>query len=525
MAWSPVFIANLSRSARVTFEAQKVPTFTIVPGAAGLSVRSDQISAGDAAISPGAALALSAQSVAIPSFAVSSAQWRFAVCGIESGRDIATALPRGSACEILARQHVGAGIIAPERIILGQSRDVSGIGPQSIVSGWGALSLVISRPLARTSPSTNDAALFANCQDTGHSLALSSAFNSGATSLQFASAPPMQRETGAPGAVLVTPASGADPYIVTYTGVSGNNLTGVSASAIFGTTRTNAGAGSVVQEVCLINKHPVSMALAVLTSTGTGANGSADTLPESWGLAVPESLIDVQGFTDAATALNASLPSGSFLVHTVETTPQGPPLTWLQGELARYGLWLCTRQGQITIRAALDYYRHRPATVMQLDSDNLIAALPERSNFDASLQAEAVFFTAGADPLIVADAFLLVETPQTRPLISTIADGPKITTSPYVYQNALSINTSIAQRVGPWHTRVCTVINAQATLEAAQLCVGDWVSIKHLGLWDHTLSPAVTSPLHRAMVTSISCDWSAGVVSLRLHVQHTATEA
>ena len=49
--------------------------------------------------------------------------------------------------------------------------------------------------------------------------------------------------------------------------------------------------------------------------------------------------------------------------------------------------------------------------------------------------------------------------------------------------------------------------------------------VKHLGLWDHTLSAAVTSPLHRAMVTSISCDWSAGVVSLRLHVQHTATEA
>ncbi len=209
---------------------------------------------------------------------------------------------------------------------------------------------------------------------------------------------------------------------------------------------------------------------------------------------MPESLIDVQGFTDAATALNTSLPGGSFVVHTVETAPQGPALTWLQGELARYGLWLCTRQGQITIRPALDYYRHNPATVMQLDSSNLIAALPERSNFDASLQAEARFFLVGAEPLILTEMAFLDVTPRTRPLIASLAKGPKITTSPYVYANALNINTSIAQRVGPWHTRVCTVINAQATLEAAQLCVGDWVTIDHRGLWNHALSPQITRP-------------------------------
>jgi hypothetical protein len=522
MPWSPAFIAALARTTQITFTARKSPTFTLLPGLPGVSFDSATTTSGDAAISPGAALALSSQSLSIPSFAVSSSTWRFAIAGRDSGLQASKAFRRGSACEVRA---TAAGGGFSERIILGQARDVSGVGPQSIVSGWGALSLVISRPEAAPAPSLNDAVLFANCQPDGNALALSSPFNFGShTTLQFASTPPFQRETGRPGAVLITPTSG-DPYVVTYTGVSGNDLTGVSTSAIFGTSGTNAGAGDIVQEVCFVDRHPVDMALAILTSTGTGTNGTLDTLPQSWGLAVPVDLVDVQGFVDAKTALNASLASGTYALHTVATTPQGPPLQWLQTELARYGLWLCTRQGQISIRPALDYWRHAPPTVMNLGESNLLRALPERSNYDQSLQAEAVFFTAGADPLIVADAWIITEAPKTRPLIATIASGPKITTSPNVYQNAQAINRSIAERVGPWYLRVCTVIDCQATLEAAQLCVGDWVSIGHRGLWDHTTLPSTLRPTSRAMVTGISCDWSAGVVSLRLTVLHSSENA
>lgn len=524
MPWSPRFIAALARSNRLTFEAGKLPTFSALPGSPGRNARSDVRGAGYPYLSPGAALALSSQSLSIPSFAVSSSTWRFALCGIDAGRWAVDALPRGAACEVEA---TAAGVALPERIILGQARDVSGIGPQSIVSGWGALSLVISRPEARVAPTQNDAALFANCQASGNALALSHSFNFGHdTTLQFASAPPFERETARPGAVLITPTSG-EPFIVTYTGVSGNDLTGVSTSAIFGTDGSGAtvNSGDIVQEVCFINRHPVDMARRILVSTGTGTNGTHDTLPESWGLGIPETLIDVQGFTDTSTALNASLASGSYVLHTVSTTPQGPALQWLQTELARYGLWLCVRQGDISIRPALDYWRHRPAYALQLTPDNLLSALPERSNYDSGNTAEAVFFTAGSDPIDLATDIIITEAPKTRPLIATIANGPKITTSPYLYQNIQEINRSIAQRVGPWHLRIATVIDARATLEAAQLCVGDWVSIQHRGLWDHGTSPTLANPTRPAMVTGISCDWSAGVVSLRLSVLHPSTTA
>lgn len=520
MAWSSAFIAALGRTNGARLTMRKIPTLGILPGSSANIARSD-IGSGVVAISTGTPIALSSQSLSVPSFAVASSNWRAALAGIDAGRWAVASLPRGAACE------VNAGLSsAPfaERIILGQSRDVSGIGPQSIVSGWGALSLCISRPQARVAPSVNDAALFANCDDDGNALALSSAFNFGTdTTLQFASAPPFERDTSSgAGAVLITPSSGS-PYIVTYTGISGNNLTGVSTSAVHGTSGSSANAGDLVQEVCWIQRHPVDMARRILVSTGAGTNGIYDTLPESWGLGIPEHLIDIAGFTDVSTQLNTALASGTHIVRTVATSPQGPALAWLQSELNRYGLWLCQRQGQISIRGAFDYWRHRPAYALALDRSNLLSALPERSNYDPAQTTESRFYTVRGETL--SDWGAIDEAPKTRPLLTTIADGPIIDGWPNVYQNQAQINLAIAQRVGPWHTRISTVIDAQATLEAAQLCVGDWVSIRHPGLWDHGTSPTVANPIRPAMVTSISCDWSSGTVTLRLHVQHPSTVA
>ena len=293
MPWSPRFIAALARSNRLTFEAGKIATFGILPGTPGRDARSDQRGAGYPYISPGAALALSSQSLSIPSFSVSSSTWRLALCGIDAGRWAVDKLPRGAACQVTARP---AGVPLPERIILGQARDVSGIGPQSIVSGWGPLSLVISRPAAAASPAVNDATLFANCQADGNALALSHSFNFGHdTTLQFASAPPFQRDVSqGSGAVLITPTSG-DPFIVTYTGISGNNLTGVSTSAIFGTDGTGAtvNSGDIVQEVCFIQRHPAVIDRFMVSGDFSRIGHREVTMGDEMGR-----FVEVRGITD-----------------------------------------------------------------------------------------------------------------------------------------------------------------------------------------------------------------------------------
>lgn len=524
MAWAAAFIAALGGSNSCAYTMRKMPTFTIIPGTPGDYAQSDQGGHGLIALSPGAPLSLSSQALSIPDFAVSQTQWRTALAGIEAGEWAVQSLPRGAACEVYLRLF---GVVFSGRIIAGQARDVSGVGPQSIVSGWGPLALIISRPEAPISTSTAnngiDSGLFFDCSDdSAHTGTLAANFNFGThTTIQLTSSPQMERETGQDGAVLVTPTSG-EPYIVTYTGVSGNNLTGVSTSAQFATTGSNAVTGDKIQEVCWIQRHPVDMALRILVSTGTGANGPYDTLPKSWGLAVPESLIDVAGFTQTAALLNGTISSGNYNVHTVSTTPQGPALQWLQSELQRYGLWLCTRQGDISIRPALDYWRHTPPFVMDLNRSNILAVLPERSNFDPGNGVEARSFIVRGEQLT--DWGAIDERPRTRPMIATLRDSPIVDGYPNVYQNQAEINESIARRAGPWHTRICAVIDVQVNLSAAQLCVGDWVDISHAGLWDKTtidrsLGMSTSGDILRpAMVTAISCDWTAGVVSLRLHV-------
>jgi len=521
MGWAAAFIAALGGSNSCAYTMRKMPAFTLVPGIPSDYARSDQGSHGLIALSPGAPLSLSSQALSIPNFAVSQSQWRTALAGTEAGEWAVQSLPRGAACEIYLRLF---GVGMAERIIVGQARDVSGVGPQSIVSGWGPLALIISRPEALVAVTTNqDAGLFPDCTvDSPHTGTLAANFNFGThTTIQLTSSPQMERETGQDGAVLVTPTSG-EPYIVTYTGVSGNNLTGVSTSAQFATTGSNAVTGDKIQEVCWVNRHPVDMARRILTSTGAGTNGTHDTLPKAWGLGIPADLIDVDGFSQTAGRLNGTISSGTYIVQTAATSPQTPPIQWLQSELARYGLWLCTRQGQISIRPALDYWRHTPNFTMKLDRSNILAVLPERSNFDPGNGAEARYFTViGAS---LPDSFGIVEAPNTRPMIGTVAGGPLIQAWPNVYQNQVVINESIARRVGPWHTRICAVIDVQVNLSAAQLCVGDWVDISHAGLWDKTtidrsLGMSTSGGILRpAMVTAISCDWTAGVVSLRLHV-------
>ena len=54
-------------------------------------------------------------------------------------------------------------------------------------------------------------------------------------------------------------------------------------------------------------EHPLVIALWVLTSTGTGGNGSYDVLAEENGLGIPQSFIDVASFEDAINATPSDL--------------------------------------------------------------------------------------------------------------------------------------------------------------------------------------------------------------------------
>lgn len=201
---------------------------------------------------------------------------------------------------------------------------------------------------SRLDRTTEHSSLFYNLpQET----TLAADFAAADTSAVLTDASGFERETGGSFLLLVTPTTG-DPFYVLGTGRSSNTITGITTLvAALDTTRVDAVAGDVVESVAYIAGNPCDIARKVLLSTGTGSNGAFDTLPESWGLGLPDTLFD---HADTAWFRNVALePStGGWNMVATSTGPQENPESWLASYLAPVGVWITMRQGQLTIRCA-----------------------------------------------------------------------------------------------------------------------------------------------------------------------------
>lgn len=480
------------------------------PGQNTATARSTWNTAGVIGISPSAGFSVASQSIGVPDWTSNRGTLRIGFGGLEHARWASSEVPRGAIARV-ALQY--PGMTFAEDVWVGRITAHDGIGPQLILSGWDILAAASSRAAFI---GAGESELFYHCDpDSIHTAQLAHTWSAGThTTLQFASPPQHEKETGQPGAVLVTPTSGADPFILTWTGKSGNDLTGVSTAGVFGTTETNAAAGSTVQEVCWIDDTPVRAAAKILASTGAGTNGAYDTLPYSWGYGFDASLIDVAGIVDAGAAMAPA--SGTHEVLTVSTTRQPQGFAWLTGVLQSYACWLTMRQGQITARAAVDRWAAVPPAVMTLGADSILRAVPVRSIYDPSSSVEygRVRAVYGAGTTISGGATL----PATRPAAIDYDTDYGF----QLYQNQVAIADKLNERIGAWQKRIPSVVDVQATLSAAQLCPGDWIVLAHRGIW--TVSNPTGGPVY-AMVGSISTDWGAGVVSLRLYIQHRQQDA
>jgi hypothetical protein len=154
-------------------------------------------------------------------------------------------------------------------------------------------------------------------------------------------------------AVRVTPDSG-EPFILTATALApGDVLTGVSSTGQVGTTAANASGGNAVQGLAYDDRHPLQMAMRLVTSTGDGDNGLEDVYPESWGLGIPADVVDL---VDYAEQRGTSLPStGHRAWKMLADAPSDAPASWIASWLADGGFFLAQHQGRLTGRAI-----HRP---------------------------------------------------------------------------------------------------------------------------------------------------------------------
>ncbi len=509
MGWPIAFRAAIASPAGKPRLVLRRYHWNNTPGRTTRSARSSWNPSAVIGLSPSAGVSAASQSIGVPSWASNRGTLRIGLGGVTQARWALEELPRGAVC-MLDIEYDGAPTCT---VWSGRITNHSGIGPQAIVNAYDILSAASSRTAFI---GADESELFFHCTpDSSHTVPLTALWpGSSATTLTFGSPPPHERETGGTGAVLVTPASGADPFILTYTGKSGSQLTGVSTSGQFGTTSSNAAAGSTVQEVCWIEDTPARAAAKILTSTGAGTNGAYDTLPASWGFALPHPFIDQAGIV--RTDLDMVPASGNHDVLTVSTAAQPQGFSWLQEVLQQYGLWLTMRQGQVTARAAIDRWATVPSATLTLGGDQILRAAPVRSVFDSSYPVEfgREMTRYGASSFLSSGGTL----PATRPAAQTH-------TTQYgyqIYQNQAAIAARLNSRIASWVTRIPSVVDLRTTLISAQLCPGDWVVLAHPGIW--TQSNPTGGPVF-AMVSAISVDWQAGAVSLRLHIQHRAEDA
>ena len=331
-----------------------------------------------------------------------------------------------------------------------------------------------------------------------------SPYVAGDTTLHVTSTAGFERQSGGNGAVKVVPDSG-DAFYLRWSASTGTTLT-VESTAFHGTVAGAASAGQAVTEVALLEGHPIDIARRVLTSTGTGSNGTHDVYPGGWGLGIPWAAIDD---TDIArTKLRASGVSGmdwSVLVEGEVTDGLG----WLAGLLETGGLVLAMCQGRITVRAVEDLATPTAYRTWEVSEDDVVRG----SEWEYSAYADDV--SLEYSDLSVRSSSAASTLPSTV-YVDTLPAGDYLTydLSAVLLGSAVSQLTAVSDRMALGATQIPEVLRVRVPLAYAGATVLDRVRLRGWSIVGRhgDISDSV------GVITSVSPDWSAGVVDMTIHL-------
>lgn len=419
--------------------------------------------------------------------------------GIRSNIDIRQRVPRG-VLVALRMGFAGWDVSAYERVFLGQVQDVRWTGTQWQLQARSMLGALITR----FSQTPLESSLFYELAET----TLAEIYTAGEADIDLTSVTGLARISGDDYLIQITPDEG-DPFFLTANGISTNTVTGCSASGQLGTTAAAAASGNTVVLCAFIERHPVLAALTVLTSTGVGDNGPYDVAPESWGFGLPREYIDL---TDCIRTIAITNPaSGSTLWDVYSAGVVDDGASWLRGLLAPGGMWLCDRQGDITIRAA-EAVGQWAYEVESIRDEEIVEI--RYSAWDPTQPAEYGNLTIRASS--GAGSGTLLDSLDSRPAITT-----REVTWPYCEENENEWALRGVARLAAYSSRVG---------ESFEITLSGW-RLAHLAPGDHVI---VSSRFVKtrfgieglALVTSCQADWFGSTTTLRvLHIQSAAEYA
>lgn len=429
---------------------------------------------------------------------------------------LAQKLPRGTAVQVTARDTIsGAG---PERIFLGSVEMIDRVGSQCRVTIRDMLSAL------RTRISTTNGALFSELIDSS-AQTLGANYTAGDTTITLsASVGSVFRlnPTFTKGAVRIDGASAS--FYVTFTGVSGSQLTGVSSTAIMGTSNSGGAlSGATIAPCVYFEGHPFDAVRRILTSTGTSANGAWDDYHSSWGLGISDSLLDHADITLARQVVTPypapSAPSSYSIVHAVDTR-QTDVFGWLSGFLAQFGAWLTCRQGMLTLRATTDPRGasiQSPTTGVASLNLNDVESVGRGEVHGATIAVRYPDRVLNYDNPTPRTIGFGLQTVQTMPQVA-LAQGVAVDRTQYTDDAAVA--DDIGFRVLRWEAFPPHTYELTGVLAWGAWCPGDWVYLSLEVLATDVLPDLSTasSTDKQAMVLAMGADWSTGRGSVTLGI-------
>lgn len=298
---------------------------------------------------------------------------------------------------------------------------------------------------------------------------------------------------------------------IAFTGTTATTFTGCIRGSL-GTTADAYVIGDAVAGVALLQGHPLDVARRVLLSHSEAGNGAFDTYDYRWGLAIRQTLVDVEDIERWKVIV--AVASGSYVWNVVSETIQDAPGSWLTGMLSRAGLFLTTRHGLLTIRAAtspLVTLGDPPLLDLTITDDDIVAGW-------GSINVEAWASEYNVEYLLVA-----ATTESGTTTTSATGDGLYAATLPaarlieydvsdLVRQNESEVRTEMLNRLALMAQRVPEAVTFTAAgMRLAQLTPGDVVYFEttRAGL-------RFAYPPRRCWVAQVSPDWSRNTVQVRV---------
>ena len=357
------------------------------------------------------------------------------------------------------------------------------------------------------------------------------AYTAGDSTIRVASTAGFEQETGGSGLLAVTPISGDPSFYLKYTSSSVTTFSGVSTGNEMGTDRADAAIGSLVEEVGKVEGHPMTILRNVLQSTGAGSNGAKDTLPLTWGYAIPEEWVDDDDVDLwlAVCATGGGLYSWEVAIHDMQSSG----IAWLTSLLGGAAIWPVIRQGYLSARCAQNpfqastarsgTYEHSGITITDADlsaTTPIVYHARHPGQRSETIEVQVHYNNGGGsgNEASYSVTGLVDSLPATRRVEHDLLDRLFISGS----SAAQNMARDVARRVGYWELSISEGLTVSCEgLRMAQLVAGDLVDIttdQVQGRHSHTRAgyDGVV-----AMVTRVTTYWMEGRTELELAIPHS----